>query len=288
MGIKTVKNSIGQTLKKTFKIIYSYPSVFVPFYVLIFASLIPLLLIYFAYTPPVSFFMEPLITSLYGKRYFQYPSNLILCTQLNNLLSIPLILIVGIPILGTGVSMVQLAYNGEKPLFKPNFKYAVHKYWILLAVSLIMGLISIIIKVPQYLGILYLGRKYGPQSYWMVSSALNILNFILFLILTTLFAYTTQVIIIEGRKVWGTIKRAISVSRSIFLHTFVVVLLSKIIIFPLFMWEKMTRVTLQQSSFPERILIISGSTTMLSWLVSYLLIIVFTTSFLTFRPKSNL
>jgi len=219
-------------------------------------------LVFFIYEPFASVYM-PLIKGLFGERAFHYPDFFYVLTPFFNQGNIILSGILGVLVIGISTHLFALTFRDEKPSCSRAVKISLSRYgallfiWFmetLLALALIVGLPGLIIKILQ------------PQ--YNIERLFEFLGILLGTLVTSIFAFTSALIILDNQKISDAIYRAFFLFKNNAIMTFVLVAVPALLHFPISYLTKKNDLLVTKFS-PEMIVFILGLGILISFFAGY-------------------
>lgn len=157
---------------------------------------------------------------------------------------------------GMAMGMVSQAHSedGEVKIFG-NFNRSVRRYFALIGIWLIAFMVSLVIsKVPPVI----IKKLMQPTpSAILLLQIVSYIGIVLVFAVEAFFIYAYPAIIIERKGFFGAIKRSFNVIRHVFLTTFILIFVPRLIEF-LYMFVKQKQQGLMNLTVPEITLVILG------------------------------
>ncbi len=148
------------------------------------------MLVYLAY-PPFSAILVPLLRRFFGPIALHYPQSMIILPEMFHRADLILSGIIGVGVIGVATQMFATRFNGEKPQLKTGIRRVLPLYGILfllwvLETGLVLGFV---VELPRLLaGTTPLGGRF-----------LRILSLLFGIIVGAAFAYTSVLVVWEGK-----------------------------------------------------------------------------------------
>ncbi len=158
-------------------------------------------LVYFAY-PPFSAILVPLLRRFFGPAALHYPQSMIILPDMFHRIDLILSGIIGVGVIGVATQMFATRFNGEKPQLKRGIRRVLPLYGILfliwvLETALVLGFV---VGLPHLLaGIIPLESRF-----------LRVLSTLLGIIVGAAFAYTSVLVVWEGKGIGKALKGSFS------------------------------------------------------------------------------
>ncbi len=175
---------------------------FVPFlFYGVLQGVILTILVYFAY-PPFSAILVPLFRRLFGPVALHYPQCMIILPDMFHRADLILSGIIGVGVIGVATQLFATRFNGEKPRLKEGVRRVLPLYGILfliwiLETALVFGFV---VGLPHLLtGITPLGGGF-----------LRVLSTLFGIIVGAAFAYTSVLVVWEGKSLGKALKGSFS------------------------------------------------------------------------------
>lgn len=259
-GIKVTQ--CGRIWGESFKLMFRYPCIFLPYLILILLESCLLVFLFLAYLPILSPLLAPPIKVFFGEIYLHYPYNLLLLPTLFDYPDIVLVLIFTPLISGMTVGMVSQAREGNKPEFSRNLLLAVKKYLILLGLGVIVTIIVFsIFQAGKFLFLKFYTEEVAKVIHiptWRMFRLTQYFCFFLTLLIEIFFAFCIPAVMIENKKIFGSIKCGFKVSSSLFLPTFILISVPTIFDIMIVLIKQKMISQLMDKFFPEIVFVIMG------------------------------
>ena len=148
------------------------------------------MLIYFAY-PPFSAILVPLLRQFFGPLALHYPQSMIILPEVFHRADLILSGIIGVGTIGVATQLFATRFNGEKPRLREGIRRVLPLYGILLLLWIVeTGLVlGLVVELPRLLaGTTPIGGR-----------SLRLLSIICGIIVGAAFAYTSVLVVWEGK-----------------------------------------------------------------------------------------
>ncbi len=173
--------------KQTFNMVKENPKIVVPFFIVGVVNSIALYLIWMAPQRPVSYVLAPIIRAFWGEPFLHYPLNLSLVPKLFYFANILIDAIIGVLMTGVAIGLVKDAYVGDESQKFLNLRVSIKKYFLLLAVWLMMfGFSLLFTKLTGSMALL--------NSKPLLAA---VLNYVIVILVQLFFLYPMVMIIID-------------------------------------------------------------------------------------------
>jgi len=261
--IKRIRTTTcGLIWKESFILMFRYPKIFLPYIILILLEICLLIFLLSVHVPILYPLLAPPIKVFFGEIYLHYPYNFVLLPTIFDYCDIVLILIFAPLISGMTVGMVYQAEDGNKPKFCSNFLFTIKKYLILIGLWVI---ITILVFSIFYIDKFLVSKFYTTEiakfihiPTWRMARLMQYFCFFLTLVIDTFFAFCIPAVMIENKKIIGSIKRSFKISSSLFLPTFVLICIPTIFNCIIVLIKQKMLTQLMDKFFPEIVLVIMG------------------------------
>jgi len=247
---------VKSTWKLTFKTICEHPRILFPFFITVLAEVFFLSVFYYAPRPPLLAILGPPIKKFFGEAYLHYPVNFTLLPTLFYYGQIFVWLTVGVCMLGVTVSMINQIHEGRpSPSIIGSLNRAIRRYSPLFLFALLIFLLSLAsFRIPRYLIMKF---YFLPRGKFFSLQAFFFISFFVAIIFESFLVYGIPSVIIEGRSFIGALKRTFSISKAMFIPTFVLVLSPRLLdLMMAFLKQKLPFVMVK--TFPDITLFVLG------------------------------
>lgn len=223
LAIKEKLSIVGSIWAMTFRTLRRYPIIIVPFMIVASLEAIALTLSYLAPRPPLSAILAPPIRALFhypfgstnsGEAFLHYPTNFLLLSRLLYIGQIIIGATVGVVMTALAVRMISQANEGTSPSRGINLRDSILRYFTLLT----------------FWGVIFLLETAASRGLTRLIPGQGLRPFIFYLsmgivvLVETFFAYGVAAIMLENQRAWRAIVRTLSIAKSTFLPTFILVL----------------------------------------------------------------
>jgi len=216
--------------------------------------------------PPFSSLFVPIIQSLFGEPALHYPNFFMVLSPLYSQINIILSGLIGIVIIGMATYIFAGTFNGERNGLGQSFKITLPKYGILFIIWIIETafILVMIIGVPQILNSLL-------QPSYRLSRIFELVGLLLAIVVASIFAYTTVLIILDKQKLFQSIAKTFLIFKKNAVTSFFLVALPTLLYFPINYLTKKAPILVTKFS-PEIIVILLGTGIVISFFSSYFMI----------------
>lgn len=251
--IKEKFGIVGTAWGMTFTTLRSNPRILIPFFVVGLVDAIILTVLYLAPRPPLSAVLAPPIRAFWGEQFLHYPMNFLLLPNLFKYVHLIATASIGVLMSGLAIGLIQQTNAGHRPLLSQNLINSFKRYLALVSIwAFVFAIVWVIFKVPQ---VVILKSRFSElkgvvQSVFYTSLFISIF-------VEAVFIYAMPAAIVENRGAYRAIQRAVSVSRSIFLPTFLLVMIPTLFYLPV-MIAKGKLPALMMRFSPDIVLVVLG------------------------------
>ncbi len=261
--IKKIKTKTCSLIwKMSFSLMARYPKIFLPYIILILLEICLLIFLFLAYLPIFSSILASPIKVFFSEMYLHYPYNLVLLPTIFDYCDIVLVLIFAPLISGMIVGMVYQAAEGNKPKFCSNLLLGIKKYLILLGLWIIVTiLVFSIFHLGKFLVLNFYTddvAKFIHIPTWRMLQLMQYFCFFLTLLIEIFFAFCIPAVMIENKKILGSIKRSFKIGSSLFLPTFILICVPTIFNSIIVLIKQKMLTQLMDKFFPEIVFVIMG------------------------------
>ncbi|MCD6166242.1 hypothetical protein J7K19_06010 [bacterium] len=186
-----------------------------------------LVLVYFTY-PPFASFLIPVVRKLYGEAALHYPNNFLVLPSLYAQFNLVLSGIVGIVVIGIATKMFEMIFKGSAPQLKSGVNATFPRYGQLFVVWLVETVFILLFVV----GLPLLLRKHAIENY-QLARVVRLGCMFLGILVGALFAYTSALIILDRKGIFGSIARSLSIFRENAISTFFLIAIPTLLYFPI-------------------------------------------------------
>lgn len=273
--------SISKVYNLTQQSVKNNPTLFIPFLSFFIIDCAALILLFLAPRMPLSLIFGPIIRTFWGEKFLHYPLNFLLLPRLSSLGRMVLSVFLGSLLTGMAVAMIFDIYNKKRINLGTSFKTALKKYVYLFTVVFIFTALFYVLTKIIILGLfryfmsgharlLFLGARV-----WL-RPVLVIINFILAVLIQAAFIYAIPILIIEKEKLIKSISKSFALFKKQFIPTIILVGLPMFLFIPIIVMNYNASFLIDKL-FPEFILLVAFSGTIISSLVIDAVITISTT-----------
>jgi len=247
---------------ESFRVLFQYPKIFLPFIILILLDTSLLIFLFLSHLPLLSPLLEPPIKVFFGEIYLHYPYKLILLPTIFDYCELVVVLIFAPLMTGMTVAMVYQAKEGNSPKFWSNLWLAMKNYLILLGLWIIVTIIVFsIFQLGRFLILKFYTEEIAKFIHiptWRMFPLTQYACFLFTLIMETFFAFCIPAVMIEKKKILGSIKTSFKISSVVFLPTFILISLPTIFNVIIVLIKQKILIQLMDKFFPEVVFVIMG------------------------------
>ncbi|MFC1667449.1 hypothetical protein ACFL0P_06290 [Candidatus Omnitrophota bacterium] len=211
------------------------PVILVPFFISGILKLLCLLVIFLSIFPPLSVIFAPLIRALWGEGFLHYPFNFYLMPKIFYYAHIAVYILLDGLMSGIAVWMVHQTKENKKPRFSSSLRNVLPHY-VTLAVflSFIFMIVYFInfsegLLIPKLLKLKFVTKL---QQEGILNFLIVFLNFFLFILIETLFAFVIPFVVLEGKKFFGALKGSLVLVKKLFFATFGLIVTPTLLLLP--------------------------------------------------------
>ena len=281
---------IKKILKATFDAIKHRPIVYVPFLIFAILETISFVLICFTPRTPLVTIFGPLIKTLFSEQFLHYPSFFLLVPKLSSFARMTLSVIFGSLLTAMAIILVLDTDHKKQTKLNYSFKLALKKYDAYFLIYLLVTVLfyysvkvctSLILNyfIAGHTRLLFLSAKL-----WL-GSLLICVNFVITVLIQSLFIYTLPILIIDKGKLLGSIWKSMVMFKKLFVPTIILVAFPMLLYVPIILLNSNSDF-LMNKLFPEFMLIVTFSGILLSSLVIDPLVTISTTYLYLFNKES--
>ena len=205
-----------------------------PFAIIAFVQLFILEILYFYPRFPLNTFFEPLVARLWSPEFMHYPANLLLLPKLFQNVQIPVYIVVNSFFIAVAVAIIAAINNDQKIQLKKIYRETIGVY-IHLVVAAVITFVAIWGFFKLY-GMAYnramMIRSTSGLYFWakaIVTHGTPYFQFLISVLVTTLFAYVIPVIALERKNVFKAVWMNFKVLFRSFFFTFFIVLIPSLL-----------------------------------------------------------
>ena len=268
-NIKEKFGLVGLIWGMTFRTLRRYPVIIIPFMIIAFLEATVLTLSYLAPRPPLLAILGPIIRAFFdfpfgsdagGEAFLHYPINFLLLPRLLRIGQVAIGATVGVVMTALAVRMVSQANEGSSPSWGINLRDAIFRYFTLLV---FWGIVfSLGMAASRGLPRLIPGEALRP--------VIPYLSLGIIVLIETFFAYGVAAIMLENQRAWRAIVRTLSIAKSAFLPTLILVF-TPLIFQILFILVRGRLPQLMTRFFPEITLFVLGTGIIIGFITNFIL-----------------
>lgn len=225
---KTHTPSIKEVYNATVKSLKNHPILFAPFIIFFLFDFLALSVLYLAPRMPLKLIFGPVIRTLWSERFLHYPLNFFLLPKLTSLARMALSVLFGSLLTAMAVAIVFDIYHKKHLKLAASFKFALKRY---IDLFIIVFIFTILFYVAQKIISAGLFRYFmsghtkllflGPRL-WL-GPFLLCLNFILAILIQSVFIYAIPILLIEKEKLLKSILKSFVLFKKLFIPTLILV-----------------------------------------------------------------
>ena len=215
--------------------------------------------------------------------YLHYPFNFLLMPKLFYYADLLISVFIGGFLTAVAILMIQSVNQDKAPHFKIAFKNSLSRYITVFLITLVIFfLLFYVIKFQKILIGRFLAKKTTGilgfiRNFWV--GGFGYINFLVAIFIQALFAFCIPVVMIEKRPFLGSLRRNFSLLKSLFLNTFLLILLPSLLYLPIIILKNNLSVLIDKSS-PEITLVVIGAGILFAIVLDAFITTVITTLFL--------
>lgn len=230
---------------------------------------------------PFAKILIPIIKKMFGEPALHYPNFFMVLSTIYNQINIIMSGLIGILIIGIATHLFSANYQNENLNIGTATKFTLSKYGTLIAIWFVEMVLSLlmIIGVPQLM------NKFLQPEY-MVTRFIELGGFLLGVLVASIFAYSTMVVIIEGGKFVRAIIKTIMIFKSNAITTFLLVAIPTFIYYPINLLLRKSGLLISKFS-PEIIVFLLGFGVIVMFFTNYIQIGSLTRFYLLQNERSN-
>lgn len=230
---------------------------------------------------PFANFLIPLIRELFGEPALHYPSFFFVLAPLYNQINIVLSGLLGIVIIGMATHIFAVNFRKDSSTLGQALKNTMPKYGVLFVIWILESALTLamIIGVPQILNKLL-------QPEYSMSRLIELGGLLLGIGISSIFAYTTALIILDRQKLIRSISQTFLIFKKNAFTTFLLIAVPTFLYFPISYLSRKTDVLISKFS-PEIIAVLLGTGIFISLLLSYFQIGSITRFYLLINEKKK-
>jgi len=236
---------------------------FAPFFIYsIFQVLLLYSLVNFSKSP-FSNLLVPIVRQSFGEPALHYPNFYLILSPLYSQMNIFLSGFIGIVLVGMATHIFAFNFKNDKSSLMQAFKTTIPKYLVLFIIWIMITALTLVMIV----GVPYILNKFFQPQY-ALSRIIDFLGLFLGLVIASVFAYTTVLVVIDRHKV----VQALSKTFSIFIHnvgtSFFLIAVPTAFYFPISILSRRIDLLISKYS-PETIVMVLGIGIVITFLSSY-------------------
>ncbi len=254
----------------TFKMRRKYHSILLPFFIIAFFQGIGLVTLFHFPIPPVSVIFAKPIRAFFGEQFMHYPFNFLLLPRLFSYGQILVSGTIGVIMFGMAIGLIyQANIEDEKLRLMGNLNRSIRKYFAFVGIWLIIFVLSFIaLRIPQFLIVKFLPKTALTN---LIYKGIFYIGFIVILLIETFFIYAYSAVIIEGRKFISAVGRGVSVVKKVFLPTFILVTVPRLLDFLSIILKRYLDLFIKWT-VPEVTLVLLGLSIIIAFITDFLVI----------------
>jgi len=268
---KSEMSLVEKVYKETFSMFKNNSRVLQPFLIFALIELSALIFVYLIPRAPLSHVFGPIVRTFWGERFLHYPANFLLLPKLASLSRMFLSILFGSLLTAMAVSIVSAAQHKKNIGLRLAFKACIKKYLLVFALVLITTILLYLCgKLFTFVLMKYfLARHakllfFGPTIWF--GPVLLCFNFLVAILVQSLFAYAIPAIIIGNSRFIKAIGESFILFKKFSLTTLIIVGLPLVIYIPIAILNSNSLLIIEKS-YPEVILIVAVFSTGLTSLV---------------------
>ena len=196
---------LGKVYKTTSQYLKGHPVIFIPFTLFALVELIVLTVLYLAPRAPLKAILGPPIRTFWGEAFLHYPTNFLLLAKLDSLARMCLSVVIGSLLTGVAAALILGVYNKKHPKLGTAFKTSLKKYFSLALVVLLITVLFYALTKGIFIGLAKYFMAGHAKLLWLgprlwLGPIILIINFILAVLIQSVFTYCIPAIIIDNVK----------------------------------------------------------------------------------------
>lgn len=212
---------------------------------------------------PFSGLFIPLIRKIFGEPALHYPNFFYVITPFFNQINLIIGGLIGVIIIAMATIIFTKNFRNESAGIGESISISFSKYISLFIVWIIESVLTITIIV----GIPMLLNKFLQPEY-RVSQIIEFGSLILGILVASIFAFTTILIVVDGEKFGRSLSRTFLIFRNNIITTFMLVAVPTLIYFPVSYLSKKTNILISKFS-PEIMVVILSTGILITLFTSY-------------------
>jgi len=282
MRIKEKLELSGAVWRLSFSALFKKPIIVLPLAIAAIINALGLTVLYYYPRRPFSILAGPILKYFHRAHYLHYPANFLFLDKLSNYLTLFLGIIFVSLLSGWMVYLISQQIRKETLKLAEGFKKALSRYLSLAAVWFVV----IIFAFGFFKGEGVLFKKYFQEHLLLfglnsgqMRQIIVYLNFVLTVMINTVFAFAIPAIILDGKGFFKSIIRSFGLMKNLFLPTFILILLPSLLNFPISLMKyNLPRLMIKFS--PEVTLLILGLGIVITFVVDSIVLSAVTTLFI--------
>jgi len=221
---KNVFSAVGGAVNN----LLQHKQILYPFALIAFVQLLILEILYFYPRFPLNTFFAPLVSKLWSPQYMHYPANFSLLPKLFQSTQVPVYILINSFFIGVAIAIILAINNDQKINLKKIYRETWGRY-VHLAVAAALMFVAIfgLFKIYSLVYSRALEIRSTTGFYFWIKSIVVVgapfFQFLISIIVTTVFAYVIPIIVIEKKNVFTAVLLNLKLlARSCFFTFFVV------------------------------------------------------------------
>jgi hypothetical protein len=250
----------GEVWKAVLQVMWRKPGIFIPFCIVVLIELVFLTILFFAPHHGIISILGPPIRKFFGEIFLHYPYNLSLIPTMFEYINLPFTILVTPLVCGITVGMVALGFNNKNTEFGKNLRIALSRYFSLLFLWVIVGIIyACIFQLFKFLSL-----NCYPESVekflhipgWRMFRICQYISLLICLLIEPLVSYVIPLLILEKKKLFASIKEGAIIGWSIYMSTFILITIPTLLGVCLVLVKQKLLSVLMDKFYPEIVLVI--------------------------------
>lgn len=155
---------------------------------------------------PFSGFLVPIVRKLFGEPALHYPNFFVILSPLYSQMNILLSGFIGIILVGMATHLFTVNFKDHKTSLSEAFKITITKYIVLLIIWILVSALTLLMII----GLPFILNKFLQPEY-LVSRIFDFVGLFLGIIVASMFAYTTVLVVLERRKLFQAISNTFTI-----------------------------------------------------------------------------
>lgn len=237
MNDKISKNAFN-ILRSSITTLMNNKIILYPFFLIICVQFLILEILYFAPQFPLNKFFGPLISKLWSESFLHYPNYFLLLPKLFQYSQFFIYIFLNGFLIGIAILAIKTINDGKKVTYNKILTASLSSYLHILILSFITFFL-IMLFIKGYGNLIDRAeqiRSTNGHFYWIkriVIDGAAYINLIISVFVSTVFAYTLPIIMIEKKKIFSSILLNFQSLRGTFCVTFLVILLPSLFFIPI-------------------------------------------------------